>query len=97
MNEILQLNFKTTRRAMMRKLKMTSGRSQENSFVVITLYPESYVPREETFPVPMKYIDVTRTTCTSLDVLLEKHIEDYWNVEKKNCQMQGQDLQDSFY
>ena len=56
-----------------------------------------YVPRKETFPVPMKYIDVTRTTCTSLDVLLEKHIEDYWNVEKKNCQMQGQDLQDSFY
>ena len=56
-----------------------------------------YVPREETFPVPMKYIDVTRTTCTSLDVLLEKHIEVYWNVEKKNCQMQGQDLQDSFY
>ena len=28
----------------------------------------------------MKYIDVTRTTYTSLDVLLEKNIEDYWNV-----------------
>ena len=31
-----------------------------------------YVPREETFPVPMKYIDVTRQTHTSLDVMLEK-------------------------
>ena len=29
-----------------------------------------YVPQEETFPIPMKYIDVTRTTYTSLDVLL---------------------------
>ena len=54
-----------------------------------------YVPREETFPIPMKHIDVTRTTHTSLDVLMEKHIEDYWNVEKKNCQMQGQASQDS--
>ena len=41
MNCILQPNFKTTRRAMMRKLKMTSGRSQENSFIVITMYLES--------------------------------------------------------
>ena len=29
----------------------------------------------------MKYIDVTRTTCTSLDVMLEKNIEDYWDVD----------------
>ena len=38
------------------------------------------MPREETFPIPTKYIDATRTTYTSLDVLLEKHIEDDWNV-----------------
>ena len=31
-----------------------------------------YVPEEESVPFPMKYIDVTRTTYTSLDVLLEK-------------------------
>ena len=31
-----------------------------------------YMPKEETFPFPLKYIDVTRTTHTSLDVLLEK-------------------------
>ena len=41
-------------------------------------------PREESFPVPPKYIDVTRTTHTSLDVLLEKHIEDYWNADWDN-------------
>ena len=40
-----------------------------------------HVPTEETLPIPMKYIDVTRTTYTSLDVLLEKNIEDYWNVD----------------
>ena len=27
-----------------------------------------YVPREETFPVPLKYIDVMRSTHTDLDV-----------------------------
>ena len=40
-----------------------------------------YVPREESFLVPMKYIDVNRTTHTSLDVLSEKHIDDHWNVD----------------
>ena len=37
-----------------------------------------YMPKDESFPIPSKYIDVTRTTPTSLDVLLEKHIDDYW-------------------
>ena len=40
-----------------------------------------YVPREESFPIPLKYIDDTRTTDTSLDVMLEKNIDDYWNVD----------------
>ena len=40
-----------------------------------------YMPKEETFPLPLKYIDVTRTTHTSLDELLEKHLEGYWNVD----------------
>ena len=39
-----------------------------------------YIPKES-FPLPMKYIDVTRTTYTSLDVMLETQIEDYWNVD----------------
>ena len=39
-----------------------------------------YVPKEETFPIPLKYIDVTRSTHADLDVLQEKRIDDYWNV-----------------
>ena len=39
------------------------------------------MPQEETFPIPTKYIDVTRTTLTSLDVMLGKQVEDYWNVD----------------
>ena len=42
-----------------------------------------YVPREESFPNPMKYIDVTRNTHTSLDVMMEKNIDDYWNVDEE--------------
>ena len=40
------------------------------------------VPREETFPVPLKYIDVVRSTNTDLDVPQEKRIDDYWNVDE---------------
>ena len=40
-----------------------------------------YSSREESFPVPLKYIDVSRNTCTSLDVKQEKRIDDYWNID----------------
>ena len=40
-----------------------------------------YVSREASFPIPLKYIDVTRATSTTLDVMLEKNINDYWNVD----------------
>ena len=39
-----------------------------------------YSPREESFPIPLKYIDVTGTTHTNLDVKQEKRTDDYWNV-----------------
>ena len=39
-----------------------------------------YSPREESFTFPLKYIDVTRTTCTNLDVKQERRIDDYWNI-----------------
>ena len=42
---------------------------------------ELYSPREESFPIPLKYIDVSRTTHTNLDVKLEKRIDDYWNID----------------
>ena len=41
-----------------------------------------YMPREESFPFPLKHIDVARTTHSLMDVLLEKHIDDYWNVDE---------------
>ena len=40
-----------------------------------------YVPKEETFPIPLKYIDVTRSTRIDLDVMQEKKIDDHWNVD----------------
>ena len=42
-----------------------------------------YSPREESFPLPLKYIDVTRTTHTNLDVKQEKRIDDYWNIDAR--------------
>ena len=40
-----------------------------------------YSSREESFPIPLKYIDVSRTTLTNLDVKQEKRIDDYWNID----------------
>ena len=39
------------------------------------------VPKEESFPIPLKYIDVNRSTHTDLDVAQEKRIDDCWNVD----------------
>ena len=65
------------------KLEMTSGPFQGTLFSVITLNSESDCTCQEKnhFPVPLKYIDVTRATSSSLDVMLEKIIDDYWNVD----------------
>ena len=39
------------------------------------------VPKEETFPLPLKYMDVTRTTHTTFDVLRDSRVDDFWNVD----------------
>ena len=39
-----------------------------------------YSPREESFPIPLKFVDVFRTTRTNLDVMQERRIDDYWNI-----------------
>ena len=54
----------------------------------VDLRVKLYVPREESFPIPMKYIDVTRNTHTSPDVMMEKilMITGTW-MEKENFQM----------
>ena len=79
MNGVLHPILKKTQPVMMRKRKMTSGRAQETSLKRVKLY----MPKEETFLILTKYIDVTRTSHTSLDVMMEKHIEDDWNVDGK--------------
>ena len=40
-----------------------------------------YVPREQSFPIPLRCIDVTRATSTTLDVMLERRMYEYWNFE----------------
>ena len=61
---------------------MNFGPCQEASYTAITLNLESnFTRREESFPIPLKYIDVSRTTHTNLDVKQEKRIDDYWNMD----------------
>ena len=63
---------------------MTSGRSQENSFLVITWYPESNCTCREKNNFLFRLSTSTlpeRTSYTSMDVMLEKNVEDYWNVD----------------
>ena len=49
-----------------------------------------YSPREESFPFPLKYIDISRTTHTNMDVMRESRIDDYWNIDG------SRDLSDSW-
>ena len=49
-----------------------------------------YSPREESFPIPLKHTDVSRTTHTNLDVKQERRIDDYWNIDG------SRDLSDSW-
>ena len=49
-----------------------------------------YSPREESFPIPLKYIDVSRTTHTNLDVIQESRVDDNWNIDG------SRDLSDSW-
>ena len=39
------------------------------------------MPKEETFPIPLKYIDVTRSAHTDLDVMQEQRMDDCWIVD----------------
>ena len=56
--------------------EMISGVFLGFTIVVITF--KLHVPKEGSFPVQVKYIDVRRAS-TTLDVLLESRIDDYWN------------------
>ena len=39
-----------------------------------------YVPNEGSFTIPLEYIDVVRRTNTTLDVLLERRVDNFRNV-----------------
>ena len=41
-----------------------------------------YSPREESFPIPLKCIDVSRTIDTNFDVKQERRIDDCWNIDR---------------
>ena len=57
-----------------------------------------YVPKEESFPTSLKYIDVTRSTPTDLDVAQEKRIDDNgMSTETEICQIRGRVSQDLHY
>ena len=60
------------------------GPCREASYAAITLNPELKFcsPREESFRIPLKYIDATRTTHTNLDVKQEKRIDDCWKIDE---------------
>ena len=60
-----------------------SGPCREASYTAITLNPESnFTRREKNHSLfHLKYIDVSRTTHTKLDVKQEKRIDDYWNTD----------------
>ena len=74
--------WKAVRSAPARSPKSTSAMS--GNFVYrhhIEPRVKLYSPRDESFPIPLKYIDVSRTTHTNLDVKQEKRIDDYWNID----------------
>ena len=71
-----------THHGMMVKPKVISGNNIYRHHVEPSV--KLYVLREESFSIPLKYIDVTRATSTTLDVmleLLERRMDDYWNIE----------------
>ena len=49
-----------------------------------------YHHHEKNHSIPLKYIDVSRTTRTNLDVKQERRIDDYWNIDG------SRDLSDSW-
>ena len=72
---------------------MNDFRSMSGSFIYrhhVEPRVKLYSPREESFPIPLKYIDVSRTTRTNLDVMQERRIDDYWNIDG------SRDLSDSW-
>ena len=37
--------------------------------------------KEESFPIPLRYVDLVKRTRTILDVLQESRIDKHWNID----------------
>ena len=58
--------------------------SMEKDFIFrhhVELRVRPFVPKEEAFPIPLKYIDVTKSIHTNLDVMQDKRINDNCKVD----------------
>ena len=60
-----------------------AGRSKGVTFYRRRVDPrvQLHGPKDETFPIPLKYIDVTTTAHATLDVLQESRIDDDWKID----------------
>ena len=65
-----------------RSPKRFFGRSKGITFYRHHVKPrvQLNVPKEESFPIPLRYIDVIRRTHTTLDVLQGSRMDDSWNI-----------------
>ena len=81
--EANQKGFNRQNQQMTLKPGPTSGRCKVNSFIAITMNLEfnSMCRKEETFPIPLEHIDLTRSTHTDLDVMQEKRVDDCWKFD----------------
>ena len=81
-----------TRIRMPVKHEMISGPSPETSYTAITANQESNStrPKKESFPVPLKYMDVIRVTHTTLEILQGSRID-----VQEICPIHGQ-VSDNF-
>ena len=59
------------------------GRSKGNYIYRHHVEPrvQLHVPKEESFPIPQRYIDVVKRTHTTLDVLLESRVYDHCIID----------------
>ena len=55
--------------------------SMSGSFIYRHHVEPGVTEREESFPIALKYIDISRTTDTNLNVEQEKRIDDNWNID----------------
>ena len=77
-----------THRLMMVRHETIFGQFQRNYIYRHHAEPrvKLFVPREESFPIPLRYIDVTRATSKTFDVMLECRIDDIGTSKKTRIQ-----------